>query len=576
MAVFISLETDSFAQNFNAANSAAQAARRAGTSSARRPLRGLEIKDDTFGILRVVQANGKPISLLDSGSSTGQTTDCTNFILQSVQEARMEKHQIVETFGEPYIFFFGESPRFLDVTAVLVDSNDFNWYAEFWQNYNNNFRGTRLVEQGARCYLFYDDNIVEGYMLNAQARKVSDQPLMAQLSFRLYLTNYSNLTVTGNAANPQFPVRASVSLPPDVSLTSADPSQVQSAAATNLAQISTAAANQAQVGAQQQAGGFGGGQNLASALASGYTSSTNPTVNALLANVNAATGNAGSRTLPLRGLIATNTDEWTGGAPTQVNVPTNDPTTNYQDQQADTAGQPDAIDLPSALEQQAGPYGVNPLAPTDYGNLGLLPTFSAQQGFGVGISAGITASFGVGGGASATFGAAGGTGMGSSYYGGINGGLGFTGSFTSIASASLVIQPPNVTTALTQANVGVAYNDGVYGNGVVIQGGVVQGTGVGGGIPGGLSGGVGPNGPGTLTQYTGGTSYSSSGGYSSSQGYGPGLSGTGASLNVGGSPSLFATSVVSGDLNATPSDEISLFIGPDGNQSSVNTTGLII
>jgi hypothetical protein len=411
-------------------------------------------------------------------------------------------------------------------------------------------------------------------MLNARARKTSDQPLMAELSFRLYLTNYSNITMVGDAANPEFPVRSSVSLPPDVSLTSADPYTVASAAASNLQQLSTASAQAAQIGAQQQQGGFGGGQNLASALASGTTNSTNPNTNALLNAVQEAIGTLGSRTLPLRGLTATNTDEWTGQAPTQVNIPPNDPSTNYQDQQSDTAGQPDAIDLPSTIEGQAGLYGVSTLGPTDYGSMGLLPTFGAAAGFGIGVSAGVTATFGAG--PAASFGPGAGAGFGSGYYGGVNGGLGFTGAFTSVTSASLIVQPPNVTTALTQANVGVPYNSGVYGNGVAVQGGVIQGTGVGGGIPGGLSGGVGPNGPGTLTQFTGGTSYSSSGGYSVAQGYGPGLSANGASINVGGAPSLFSTSVVAGTMNTEEDTSISFFIGPDGNQSTVNTTGFII
>jgi len=41
-------------------------------------------------------ADGSALPLLDSSSSTGTNTDgYTNFILQTVQEQRMEKHQIV-------------------------------------------------------------------------------------------------------------------------------------------------------------------------------------------------------------------------------------------------------------------------------------------------------------------------------------------------------------------------------------------------------------------------------------------------------------------------------------------------
>jgi len=159
IACFITLQTDAFAKTFNNELQSSANTLSAGVTRARRPLRGLEIKNDSYGAIKLVQSNGKELPLYDGGSKGGTTTQYTNFILQSVREARMEKHQIVETFGESYIFFFGESPRFLDVTAVLVNSFDFNWEAEWWQNYDKYLRGSKSVEMGARTYLFYEDNV---------------------------------------------------------------------------------------------------------------------------------------------------------------------------------------------------------------------------------------------------------------------------------------------------------------------------------------------------------------------------------------------------------------------------------
>ncbi len=211
MATFIELTTDPFEKTFDGKVDDANRRRRAGASRVRRPNAGLEIKEDTHAIIKLIKSNGEEIRLVDSSDRSGESTQYANFILQSVSEARMEKHQIVDTFGEPYLFLFGEQPRFLDVTAVLVDSFDFNWYAEWWENYNRFLRGTRSVELGARTYMFYDDNIVEGYMLQAQTQKVSETPLMASLTFRLFLTNYSNVTlVTSNGA---YPTRPGVTLP---------------------------------------------------------------------------------------------------------------------------------------------------------------------------------------------------------------------------------------------------------------------------------------------------------------------------------------------------------------------------
>lgn len=220
MAVFIELTTDAFEEVLASQRDAKQNDSRtsgAGRRVARRPTRGLEIKDDTYAILKLVRVDGKEIPLIDSSSPDGQTSSgYANFLLQSVVEPRLEKHQIVETFGASYIFFFGESPRFLDIQAVLLNSHDFNWEAEWWENYNTYLRGTKSVELAARTYLFYDDNIVEGYILMAQATKMSDQPLSVQLSFKFFVTNYQNISFIGD---PNFPIRASVNLPPGVSLT---------------------------------------------------------------------------------------------------------------------------------------------------------------------------------------------------------------------------------------------------------------------------------------------------------------------------------------------------------------------
>jgi hypothetical protein len=170
-------------------------------------MRGLEVYNNTHAVIRVVKADGSEVPLLDAGSKTGRTKNYTNFILQSVQEARMEKHQIIETFGEPYVYFFGEQPRFLDCQSVLVSSNDFNWVAEFWENYDRYLRGTRCAEIGARILLFYDDVIVGGYMVMAQAVKNSQQPLEVPLTFRLFVTDHKNISVIGD---PRFPQREGI------------------------------------------------------------------------------------------------------------------------------------------------------------------------------------------------------------------------------------------------------------------------------------------------------------------------------------------------------------------------------
>lgn len=595
MAVYIELTTDAFAQTFNQQQSAVTPQGRAGISNARRPLRGLEIKDDTYAIFKVVTSNGTELPLIDSGAVGGTNTQYSNFILQSVREARMEKHQIVETFGESYIFFFGESPRFLDVEAILVDSFDFNWYAEFWANYDQFLRGSKSVEMGARTYLFYDDNIVEGYMLMASAVKIADQPLQARLTFRLFLTNYQNISFIGSDV---YPVRATVSIPPDATQTGANAYQPPDSQGLGSditdGTLQSSLQVQAGIGASLQ-GGFGGTSLLTAALTAGVQPTGNVAVAEALANASYGVGppyvygvngttippsllglsqeqaleaiQAGvedslmpsvsplpeiPRNIPLRSLISDNTDEYTGMTPPAPGA--DDPSTS------------EAPDLSMTAIQQAGMYGADINDPTTFAGLGLGVNFGVGVGVGIGI--------GTGGGAfvGASFGVTAGVGL-NGVYGGINGGLGFIGGSGVGASASLSIQPnPLVSTQL--AEVGSSIGTPAYGNGVQISGGIIGGTGIGGGIPGGITTGDGPLTPGTLLQFTGATAFQAQ--QATSAGYGANISGVGASINVGGSPSAFAMVVSTGSLSTSPDSSISFFTGPEGSSSDTNETGLTI
>lgn len=219
MAVFIELVTDLFDEVFEDTVNKTKQSTRAGEAVVRRPLRGIEINEETHALLKMIKSDGKPIPLLDSSDPSGTSTEYTNFILQSVREQRMEKHQIIQTFGESYIYFFGEAPRFLECQATLVHSHDFNWEAEWWANYENYLRGTKSVEKGARTYMFYDNTIIEGFMLMAAAVKSSQQPYSVALSFQFFVIRADTVSLPGD---PNFPIHPSVNYPGYIDLTRGD------------------------------------------------------------------------------------------------------------------------------------------------------------------------------------------------------------------------------------------------------------------------------------------------------------------------------------------------------------------
>jgi hypothetical protein len=160
----------------------------------RRPVRGIQIKDETYATIQVRQSNGLAIKLFDAGATETTGYKNSNFLIQSINETRAEKHQIILTFGEPYIFFFGEQPRIINVTGVLLNTEDFNWRAEWWANYDNMLRGTQCVRTKTRVYLSWDDIVTEGYILQCSAVEDASNNNIVQFTFQMFLTNYQNIS----------------------------------------------------------------------------------------------------------------------------------------------------------------------------------------------------------------------------------------------------------------------------------------------------------------------------------------------------------------------------------------------
>jgi hypothetical protein len=171
----------------------------------RRPTRGIVLKEETFATIRVVTGSGENRWLIDAGSRRNAAQPATfdgktatdvysNFFLQTVTEERMEKQQILETFGEPYIFFFGERARVMNFQGALMNSWDFNWEAEWWENYNNELRGTRCVENDARVFLQFDNTLIGGYILSSNAQKNAQERNWVNFGFQMFVTSYVNLS----------------------------------------------------------------------------------------------------------------------------------------------------------------------------------------------------------------------------------------------------------------------------------------------------------------------------------------------------------------------------------------------
>lgn len=177
----------------------------------RRPYRGIQIKEDTYATMSIVDGNGIPIKLISESAvdwpedNKGRVDVYADFIIQQISEERTEKSQILETFGDSFVFFFGERPRILSISGMLMNTDDFGWRGQFMENYEQYLRGSKLVERNARLYLSWDTIVVEGYPINVSASEDAQNPYTVNFEMQIFLTNYKDFGRIGITDFPAAP-----------------------------------------------------------------------------------------------------------------------------------------------------------------------------------------------------------------------------------------------------------------------------------------------------------------------------------------------------------------------------------
>lgn len=213
----------------------------ASQAAVRRPLRGIQVKREVFATLSV--QGDRSLTLRNSSAAPNTPTYFTsNFFLQSVQETRSEKFQTVTTFGAPYGFFFGEQPRMVSFGAILLNTADFQWEAEWWENYDQTLRGTRLVDRGVRAALAYEDVVIEGYIVQASTAKSEPNPWAVNLNFTMWVTGVLSLIDVGAPKVDPFheadsTARANEFIDLDADSTAQGPTMMEEVRARNIAKL---------------------------------------------------------------------------------------------------------------------------------------------------------------------------------------------------------------------------------------------------------------------------------------------------------------------------------------------------
>lgn len=115
------------------------------------------------------------------------------FILQSVSEATQEKYQIVETFTNYYVYFFGKRPMVYNFSGTLINSEYFKWANDMEYIYDKMLRGTKLAEINGTAILEYDGKMVKGYPVQLSMNKDAMNDQGVPFSFSMIITEVAQL-----------------------------------------------------------------------------------------------------------------------------------------------------------------------------------------------------------------------------------------------------------------------------------------------------------------------------------------------------------------------------------------------
>lgn len=131
---------------------------------------------DIYASIRLVD-NKEEQTNADGQFNNSIIPEFSKFFLEGVSEAHSEKVQIVESFNDWYAFFYGEKPPVYTFSGKLLNLLNYNWLNEFMYYYEHFWRGTRAAELGAKVFITYNYQQVQGYILgiNTNIQALTDK-----------------------------------------------------------------------------------------------------------------------------------------------------------------------------------------------------------------------------------------------------------------------------------------------------------------------------------------------------------------------------------------------------------------
>lgn len=122
----------------------------------------------------------------------------SNFLLTNISFQMSEKVQVMSVFGDAEVaYFFGRQPMRMNLSGMLIDSPDNNWFVEFLTLYEKVLRGTRLAQNHELLQITLPNAVligsIDGVSYQQDASRDTDIPFSISVLVKQYIPKASDI-----------------------------------------------------------------------------------------------------------------------------------------------------------------------------------------------------------------------------------------------------------------------------------------------------------------------------------------------------------------------------------------------
>ena len=120
------------------------------------------------------------------------------FLITGVNCAMTEKTQVTQVFGDnEVVYYFGRDPIIFNISGVLIDSPDNDWFAQWLKMYSEFLRGTQLAKNYELLKLVLPNMTVTGTISGFNWNQDSNRDVDLPFSFQFIAKVVEPTTATG-------------------------------------------------------------------------------------------------------------------------------------------------------------------------------------------------------------------------------------------------------------------------------------------------------------------------------------------------------------------------------------------